>query len=244
VTKRTSILLVALLVIVGVILYLLLVGPEREGTSASDVSGAADTASGGGTGASSRERAEEGERAPSPGRSRRVGPRRVVTDAERELARALHTAVREARARSERAAGAGATSTPAPGEAPNEEARGTLDREYIRAAVQEVQPLLAECYELALEEQAGLEGSLVVEFTIEGEPDVGGVVEDPTIADTSTLRHPTLDECVRETMYTLELPAPEGSGSVTVRYPFRFSSSDEEGSEGARTNAPTREEAP
>ena len=99
---------------------------------------------------------------------------------------------------------------------------GTLDAEYIRAAIQELKPLLAECYELAREEQTDLEGRLVVQFEIVGEPDVGGIVETSAIDEASDLRHPVLDECVRETMYTAELPAPEGGGRVTVRYPFNF----------------------
>ncbi len=109
--------------------------------------------------------------------------------------------------------------------------RGSLDPQYIRDAVRAVSPLIAECYELALQDDQSLEGRLVVEFDIEGEPDAGGAVERTAIDDDSTLRHDILDECVSETLYTLELPAPEGGGMVHVRYPFSFSNTpDEEGS--------------
>ncbi len=84
-------------------------------------------------------------------------------------------------------------------------------------------PLIRECYELALHEQQDLEGRLVVEFDIEGEADAGGVVERASIHDNSTLRHAILDECVAQTLYTLELPAPSSGGVVHVRYPFAFS---------------------
>ncbi|MBW2461891.1 MAG: AgmX/PglI C-terminal domain-containing protein [Deltaproteobacteria bacterium] len=109
------------------------------------------------------------------------------------------------------------------------DAPGRLDPAYIREAVRELQPLIAECYELAREEDDSLAGRLVLEFDIEGEAEVGGVIASSAIGDESTLRHPTLDECVRETIYTLELPAPEGGGMVHVRYPFTFSQEDSEG---------------
>jgi hypothetical protein len=120
-----------------------------------------------------------------------------------------------------------------PGAAATESAeeRASLDREYIRDAMREIVPLLAECYELAREEEPSLAGRLVVEFDIEGEPEVGGVIEASTIAEDSELRHPLLDECVRETMYVLALPAPDGPGTVHVRYPLVMSPDDPE--EGA-----------
>lgn len=152
------------------------------------------------------------------------------------LARAFHALVQAARARPPRAGSPPAVTAPTSPRVANAPP-ATLDAQYIRDAVREVRPLLAECYERTLEEQPELEGTMIVEFTIEGEPDVGGVVENTTIADTSTLSHPSLDECVRETMYTLQLPAPDGSGSVQVRYPFHFSSADEnvtDGGPGAR----------
>jgi hypothetical protein len=119
-----------------------------------------------------------------------------------------------------------AASTPAPPS--GEEPRGTLDRRYIRDAVRAVTPLLEECYELARAEDPTLEGRLVVEFTIGGDPEVGGVVEESEVADDSALRHPILDECVRETMYTIELPPPEHGGRVDVRYPFVFAPDEDD----------------
>lgn len=128
------------------------------------------------------------------------------------------------------AAGPGAGAAPAPeDEAPQV---GTLDREYIRGAVRELHPLIAECYDLAREaaEREGAdvpEGRLVVRFVIGGEPGVGGVIEESAVMDESELRHPLLEECLTETIYTVELPAPEEGGRVTVHYPFVLSSRDE-----------------
>lgn len=115
---------------------------------------------------------------------------------------------------------------PAPSDGESE--GGYLEATYIREAIRDLQPLLRECHELA---SAGLtpgspplEGRLVVRFVVGGEPDVGGVVEESEILDTSDVRHPLLEECFVETLYTVELPAPERGGRVTVHYPFVLSS--------------------
>jgi hypothetical protein len=95
--------------------------------------------------------------------------------------------------------------------------------------VRELQPMLRDCYQLALHEDPTLEGKLVVEFVIGGEPGVGGIVEQSRILDESTVRHPVLDECVGETLYMAEFEAPPAGGQVTVRYPFRLAPSADAG---------------
>jgi len=158
-------------------------------------------------------------------------------EARREIAEALREAIRAARDRrlgqpseegaDERGAPATAART-AEDEALGAIEPGTLDREYIQGAIREIRPLLAECYELALSESPDLAGRLVVSFGIDGEPEVGGVVENSRVSDESEIRHSVLDECITETLYTLRLPAPEGGGHVEVTYPFVFSNSGEE----------------
>lgn len=117
---------------------------------------------------------------------------------------------------------------------PEEDAErlGRLDPQYIRDAIRDLQPLLRECYELALEDARSsgretLEGRLVTRFVIGGEPDVGGVIEESSVMDESDLRHPLLEECFTETLFTVELPAPEEGGRVTVHYPFVFRAAEE-----------------
>jgi hypothetical protein len=100
---------------------------------------------------------------------------------------------------------------------------GTLDKEYIRSVVRDALPLLRECYELALASNPTLAGRLQVEFTIAGEPDVGGLVESAETSKEGIGANEEMSECVRETMMSLEFPAPEGGGRVEVRYPFVFS---------------------
>jgi hypothetical protein len=174
---------------------------------------------------------------------RRPAPRPSDSEARRQVAEALREAIREAReARTGdvEPAGEGEGTTPSRvtagggvgGEA-DDEHTGTMDPEYIRDAVQEIRPLLAECYELAKDaaEREGLEapeGRLVTRFVFTGEPDVGGVVEESEVLEESSLRDPTLEECFRETLYTLELPAPDEGGTITVHYPFELSNEPEE----------------
>ncbi len=134
------------------------------------------------------------------------------------LRAALLAQIRAAQQRRSTAASA-STATPAP-ELP---ADPTVAKEYIRAAVRELVPLLAECYEAGLERDPTLAGTLVVEFTIEGEPDVGGVIGASTVDPAkSTIADPQVRECIQETMFALEIDPPAGGGVTRVTYPFEF----------------------
>jgi hypothetical protein len=107
-----------------------------------------------------------------------------------------------------------------------------LDKDYIRSRVAELKPMLRDCYEDAVRTAPGLNGKLVVEFLISGEPGAGGMIESSKILDESTIDDAGLRECVRETMYALELPAPPEGGSVVVHYPFLFSSGADDAAGG------------
>ncbi len=114
------------------------------------------------------------------------------------------------------------TRTPA-AEAPDEQARGKLDEDYIQARIKDdLLPLAEECYELAREEDPALGGTLVLEFTIVGEPDLGGIVEETGVDPRSTITHPDMVTCMQESMMSLSFAPPEDGGSVLVRYPFEF----------------------
>jgi RNA polymerase sigma factor (sigma-70 family) len=98
-----------------------------------------------------------------------------------------------------------------------------FDKEYIRAAVRDLVPLLDECYGEVRERIPHLKGWLVVDFTIEGEPGIGGVVSASRIDDAnSDLTDPAFRECVQETMYALEIDPPASGGVVSFKYPFGF----------------------
>jgi hypothetical protein len=101
---------------------------------------------------------------------------------------------------------------------------GTLDKDYIKARIAEdLVPIAKECYESALEDDPKLAGKIVMQFGIAGDDEVGGVVDEASVDPSSTLTHPALGECMRESMMSLSFPAPEGGGRVAVTYPFEFS---------------------
>jgi hypothetical protein len=109
---------------------------------------------------------------------------------------------------------------------------GTLDKEYIREQVREIVPLIQECYVNSLKRRPDLQGRIVLQFTISGEPDLGGLVESAEVGEVSPgLNDPSLQECMRESMYALRFRPPQGGGAVSVTYPFVLSA---DGDPGAR----------
>lgn len=150
--------------------------------------------------------------------------------ASRQARRKLLQLVRAARARRTGIGqpGAAASTGPAAGQPTGgaEAPSGSLPKEYIQATIKEALPLVKECYELALHEDPNLQGKLIAKFTIAGEEEAGGLVELVDIEGQDPVaRHPTLAECIRETIYSLEFPRPEGGGRVKVSYPFKLRSS-------------------
>lgn len=122
------------------------------------------------------------------------------------------------------APGAVASSGPAPA-LPEPVPEPVVDKAYIRRAVRELLPLLRDCYDQGLEREPALAGTVVVDFTIEGEPGVGGVIGRSAIDPAgTTLPDAAARECIQETMYALEIDPPADGSVVTVRYPFAFSS--------------------
>ena len=110
-------------------------------------------------------------------------------------------------------------------ESEQSEKPGELPKEYIQQQVREIVPLVKECYEMSLEQQSDLAGSLKVQFVIVGDEEYGGLIEESKILEGSTLANSAgLAECVRETMYAIKLKAPKGGGRVVVNYPFIFNS--------------------
>jgi len=111
--------------------------------------------------------------------------------------------------------------------------QGSLSREYIQESIREILPLLKECFEVALMETPGLSGKIKVRFTIIADEEYGGLIEDSQVLDDTELAaNPTINECFRETMYTLKIKAPTGGGRVTVTYPFVLRSSGSEEKKG------------
>ena len=150
-----------------------------------------------------------------PGATGSTPPAQTVRDAKRSesIRIALRDRLRER----------GSDSPPERGDDETAEV-GTLDKDYIKARIAEdLVPIAKECYESALEDDPKLAGKIVMQFGIAGDDEVGGVVDEASVDPSSTLTHPALGECMRESMMSLSFPAPEGGGRVAVTYPFEFS---------------------
>ncbi|HEY5936093.1 MAG TPA: hypothetical protein VIU61_15695, partial [Kofleriaceae bacterium] len=115
--------------------------------------------------------------------------------------------IREARSRPKPspAASTAPSSTGAPAIAP-----GQTMEEYVLAAFEDIMPLLKECYAEGLDRIPTLPaGNIVLDFKIEGEPGIGGVIGESTIAKESTLTDPGVRECIQETVNSIEIVPPD-----------------------------------
>ncbi len=104
-----------------------------------------------------------------------------------------------------------------------------LDREYIRAQIQELLPMIKECYEEGLGRQRDLQGKITLRFTILGHEGLGGLVSDSQVVeDGTTLADATVRECIQETIYAARFPAPADGGETIVTYPFVLLAADDD----------------
>ena len=107
------------------------------------------------------------------------------------------------------------------GTSPSHETSSALTQDYIRSQMQALIPMIKDCYEEGLAVQPDLQGKVIVEFTIAGEPDVGGLVSESKIVEEgSTLKSTSVRECIREVMYSAVFPAPASGVEQVVTYPF------------------------
>ena len=88
--------------------------------------------------------------------------------------------------------------------------------DWSKRALGTLNSLLGQCYDLGRAEDANLEGTVAVQFTIVGEPNVGGLIEQVGIVDAqTTISQQTIRDCLIQQLYALELdPPPDG---VTVK---------------------------
>lgn len=97
-------------------------------------------------------------------------------------------------------------------------------REELRYAIVQMRPLLAECYAAAYDHLPRAPGTLEVNLHLSGEPNLGTLVEDVELGgDAALAQDPELSECVRETLFALELPPMTEGGTWQVNYPFAVS---------------------
>jgi hypothetical protein len=99
-----------------------------------------------------------------------------------------------------------------------------IDHEYIERHIREdFVPLGRQCYGAAAEKNPELAGRLVMTLRVVGDEKVGGIVESAEIEDGGTLRDPEMFECLRRSMESLAMPPPKQGGSFTVKVPMGFS---------------------
>jgi TonB family protein len=99
---------------------------------------------------------------------------------------------------------------------------GTLDKEIIRREVRRHMNEVRYCYDQGLTRKPGLQGRLVVHFTI---APTGRVLV--AVPQSSTLGMPSVDQCVVAAVQRWQFPQPAGGGLAMVSYPFLFSPAGE-----------------
>jgi hypothetical protein len=116
--------------------------------------------------------------------------------------------------RARRAAGAAAEEGPV---AAGKMVDQTGDHGYLLKVMnEELMPLVDECYELARASRPELAGTLVLDVQILGDEDIGGVVDSITAANINEVDDPTMNECVRESLLSITLPAPPKGGRDAI----------------------------
>lgn len=211
--------LAASLLVLLALLFLLLQSrvsqrePSRAGSSAA-LSGAEHVAS-----------MQSGDRAAMP------APPRVARSSRRELSE------EEKRFRKRvldglRAREAAKSTSEAPNRAPDpvveKSGAGARDRtgelaEETRILNQEFMPLVDECFDQADERDPRLRGKLAVSLKFATDEDIGAIVEALEPAQGNELADPELIECVRQSAFSLTLPAARLSGreGLLLTIPFR-----------------------
>jgi RNA polymerase sigma-70 factor (ECF subfamily) len=87
--------------------------------------------------------------------------------------------------------------------------------EYLRDATIAIAPLLMECLPHT-EDEAASEGQIKIRCTVDSEPEVGAVISSSEIVDAdTTVANPQVRDCIRDTMYAIELDPAEIPASVT-----------------------------
>lgn len=98
------------------------------------------------------------------------------------------------------------------------EGGGELDKVEIDVAIKQRMPSIRACYEKELRRDPELAGRVTVRFVI----DRSGAVKYAALR-ASDLDNPLVESCVVSEVRDLRFPAPRGTGTVVVSYPFVFS---------------------
>jgi hypothetical protein len=160
---------------------------------------------------------------PAPGQHEpstlpRAGGRPATPEAQRLRARVLDSL----RARQQEHGAENANSKPAAaGHAPGTmvDRTGEIGAENMRVINHEFIPLVADCYDQALERNPRLRGMLAVNVELAGAEEVGGIIESVEPAqDRNQVADEELIECVRQSAFSIQLPAPTKSGRKSGQF--------------------------
>ena len=98
--------------------------------------------------------------------------------------------------------------------------KGSLSREEIQRVVKRYMNQIKYCYEKQLAKSPNLQGKVVAFWIIAGT----GLVQTAK-ASQNTMGDKTVEQCIIKVVKRMRFPRPKGGGTVTVTYPFVFSSS-------------------
>jgi hypothetical protein len=164
------------------------------------------------------------ERAAAPDARMPLSPVSAHRAAERAAMLAAITRAREARDHRTAAPTREPATRAAPATTGSDSTGTTLDlvdrtgdtSDWSKRALATLNDLLGQCYDLGLAEDPDLTGTVTIEFTLVGEPGVGGLLERVEIVDKdTTITQQTIRDCLTQQFYALELdPPPDG---VTVK---------------------------
>jgi hypothetical protein len=89
--------------------------------------------------------------------------------------------------------------------------------------MKEVIPRLRDCYEHALPKLANPNLDITASFDLTGDPDIGTLIDAHELHDDHGTPLPAeLDDCLRATLQSLELPPLTDGGQIEVRYGLQF----------------------
>jgi hypothetical protein len=108
-----------------------------------------------------------------------------------------------------------------------EDEPAVLDVEDVSAALHDampaVMPRLRDCYERARADLARPDVTAEVDLTLEGDPDIGTMVEADVRLDPGQRLPGAFVDCMRSELALLALPPLAAGERITVTYPFAFS---------------------
>lgn len=110
--------------------------------------------------------------------------------------------------------------------APTKDGEG-MDPAYIQSVVRsDLWPMVGKCYEELLARVPAAKGRLELSYTILGEEDVGGLVDEVEVKAEGSVVDEELATCVKESTLSIAFRPPANGGKVTVVYPIVLAPDD------------------